>query len=310
MGGGGGSFWKTSPTDLRDRIRKAEEESSGTEFQAKLSGVLSELLTGYNERDVETVSSRLDDIKEALAGEITGSLDQLYGGSVAKHTYVDGISDIDSLVFVEDTHLEHKKPKVVLEKMEAILKESLAGDVKISHGHLAVTATYRDGMVIQVLPAMRTDGVHLRIPSARSTEWSRIDPQKFQEALTRRNQQCAGKLIPTIKLAKAIVGQLPEKQRLSGYHMESLGIAAFKGYTGDRTTSAMLPYFFSKAKELVLSPIRDKSGQSVHVDGYLNEPGSAARRSASHLLGRIESRMRNATAAASVNQWKALFEED
>ncbi len=46
----------------------------------------------------------------------------------------------------------------------------------------------------------------------------------FQQALTKRNQQCGGKLVPTIKLAKAINGQLPANQALSGYHMESLAI--------------------------------------------------------------------------------------
>lgn len=129
----------------------------------------------------------------------------------------------------------------------------------------------------------------------------------FQEALTNRNAACGGKLVPTIKLAKAINGELPENQRLSGYHVESLAIAAFRGYAGEKTTSAMLPTFFERARELVLAPIKDSSGQSVHVDGHLGPANSAERIAASHLLGRIARRMRNATAAASVPQWKALF---
>lgn len=54
-------------------------------------------------------------------------------------------------------------------------------------------------------------------------------PENFQMALSERNEQCGGKLVPTIKLAKAVIGSLPEKQRLTGYHVESLAIAAFRG---------------------------------------------------------------------------------
>ena len=113
--------------------------------------------------------------------------------------------------------------------------------------------------------------------------------------------------MPTIKLAKAIIGQLPESQRLSGYHVESLAIAAFRGYDGEKTTSAMLPAFFEKARSLVLSPIRDSTGQSVHVDGYLGAANNEQRQAAGHVLGRIARRMRNATAAGSTEQWNDLF---
>jgi hypothetical protein len=253
------------------------------------------------------VSDRLTDIKGALGEEVNGSLDQLFGGSVAKHTYVDGLSDIDSLVFVNDTSLEGKDPQAVLGKMERIIRQSLKGEAEVGHGRMAVTVAYQDGMVIQLLPAVKTDGVHVHVPSSRTDGWSKINPVAFQQVLTKRNEQCAGKLIPTIKLAKAINGQLPEGQRLSGYHMESLAIAAFRDYKGTKTTTAMLPAFFERAKELVLSPIRDKSGQSVHVDAYLGAANSEARQTMSHVFGRLERRMRNATAASSTDQWEAMF---
>jgi len=108
-------------------------------------------------------------------------------------------------------------------------------------------------MTIQLLPAIRDEQGRLRVPSSRRDGWSNINPTAFSDALTRHNRQCSNRLVPTIKLAKAINGTLPEAQRLSGYHMESLGIEAFRGYQGDTTTSAMLPVFFERARELVLS---------------------------------------------------------
>lgn len=309
MGGssGGGAFANRSPSELRDIVRKAEDRTTVAAFEAELASTLGSLLGAYNARDVETARERLDGVKVALRGSTAGAFDQLFGGSVAKHTYVDGLSDIDSLVLINDTALEGKTPQQVLSRMEKNLKQKLGAKADVSHGRMAVTIDYGDGMVLQILPAVKTEDGRVHVPSSRDDGWSKINPVAFQEALSRRNKECGSKLIPTIKFAKAVVGQLPEAQRLSGYHMESLAIAAFRDYVGEKTTPAMLPTFFERARELVLSPIKDSTGQSVHVDGYLGPANSEARQAASHVLGRLARRMRNATAAGSTAQWRALF---
>jgi Second Messenger Oligonucleotide or Dinucleotide Synthetase domain len=306
--GGGGVFSPSrTPEQLSDAIRRAEAQTSSATFEAQLSELLGELLAGYNGRDTALTQERLVDVKHHLEGAIEGTTDQLFGGSVAKHTYVDGLSDIDSLLILNDTELAEHDPVTALERMTEILAKNLR-DAKVSHGSMAITVGYSDGMQLQLLPTIRTDK-GLKVPSSRNAGWSHIDPQRFQEALTRRNQECAGKLVPTIKLAKAVIGILPESQRLSGYHVESLAIAAFKHYDGPKTTAVMLPIFFEHAKDLVLAPIKDRTGQSIHVDEYLGPEGSSERVSASHLLSRLAKRMRNASAAGSTAQWQALFDD-
>src|SRR5258706_10664207 len=106
-----------------------------------------------------------------------------------------------------------------------------------------------------------------------------------------------------MKLATAIVATFPEPQSLSVYHAESLAIEAFRDYRGTTTSTEMLPIFFERARDLVVRPIRDRTGQSIHVDEYLGAEGSPERLRASHLLGRVGKRMRNATAAQSTSQW-------
>jgi hypothetical protein len=305
--GGGGAFVNRSPSELRDLVRKAEDKTTGDSFDAELGEILGKLLGSYNGRNVDLVGDRLEELKTALKNEIEGTFDQLYGGSVAKHTYVDGLSDIDSLVILDNTALEGKSPQKALARIDKVIAKRLGNQAKVEHGRMAVTVTYPDGMEIQLLPALKGAAGRVRVPSSRVDGWSEIDPVKFQAALTRHNKQFGGKLVPVIKLAKAINGQLPKAQQLSGYHMESLGIAAFRNYTGEKTSTAMLPFFFERARELVLAPIRDSTGQSVHVDGYLGVANSDARQAASHVLGRIARRMRNATTARSDAQWRALF---
>ena len=306
--GGGGAFSKRSPEQLRELVRKAEHQTTDAVFEANLAKFLGELLGAYNARDTEAVSERLEALKAALEKSIDGTLDYLFGGSVAKRTYVDGLSDVDSLLLIDDTSLERKSPQTAIARIEAMIKRELGNKAVVSHGRMAITVEYPDGMVLQLLPAVRTDAGLIRVPSSRRDGWSSINPVTFQEALTRRNKECDCKLVPMIKLAKAINGQLPDAQRLSGYHLESLAIAAFRGYDGETSTAAMLPAFFERARALVLSPIVDSTGQSVHVDEYLGPTNSEARQAAGHLLGRLARRMRNATAAASMEQWQAMFE--
>lgn len=305
--GGGGPFVRRSPQELAKLVRKAEDETSVAAFETEVSNTLNDLLSGFNNRDFQLVGQRLDDIKLALEDEIEGTIDQKFGGSVAKHTYVDGMSDIDSLLIINDTALQDVGPGQALERITEILGNRLAGEAALSHGRMAVTVEYKDGIKIQLLPAIRTKDGRLEVPSSRIDGWSHINPTAFQAALSTRNEECGGKLVPTVKLAKAINGTLPESQRLSGYHMESLGIDVFRGYKGPKTTVAMLSTFFEKAKDLVLAPIRDRTGQSIHVDDYLGPPNSDARVNASHILGRLAKRMWNATWSRSTAQWRALF---
>lgn len=160
-------------------------------------------LAQYNGRDVELVRERLNQIEKFLGNAIDGDIEQRFGGSVAKHTYVDGLSDIDCLVIMNDAGLIADGPQVTLKAFADGLAKKLEGKAEVSTGNMAVTVKYGDGMEVQLLPAVK-QGDGLKIQSSRDpNSWSKINPGKFQEALTRRNAECDGKLVPVIKLAKA-----------------------------------------------------------------------------------------------------------
>lgn len=161
------------------------------------------------------------------------------------------------------------------------------------------------GKEVQLLPAMRDgDGFRIAAPDGRS--WARINPRAFAEKLTQANKAQDGKLIPTIKITKAVIAALPKQQQLTGYHVESLAIEAFKNYEGPRTYKAMVAHFFDRAAELVKSPILDRSGQSVYVDEYLGAANSQERRVVSQALQRVRRKLQNADASKSVEAWSEL----
>jgi predicted nucleotidyltransferase len=287
-GGGGSGGGPIGPANIEEVRRRAAELAGQAERNAEINELLATELATINARDTEKISGYLDDIIEALQTEIESVEKTLFGGSVSKNTYVEGLSDIDALVILDREGLGDKTPADLQNEFERILDASLKGrDIEtVRKGELAVTLRYRDGTEIQLLPAIRR-GDRLAIASADGKEWRPIHPRSFAQKLSEVNGQQGGQMIPALKLAKAIIGNMPSGEQISGYHAEALAVAAFQNYSGPRAPKTMVAEFFSSAKENVLRPIKDVSGQSHHVDEKLGDADSSARRALSAALGRI-----------------------
>jgi len=308
MGGGGSTIgWpgRTSPDKI---LRKASSEEQRTSYEAELHVYLQDLLVDFNSRNTDQVNQHLETIKDALSKEIIGSIDLLYGGSIKKHTYVDGLSDIDILAIIDESTLVDKPPSSILQYFADRLQERLPNtDIKI--GTLAVTVKFSDGHEIQVLPAITTKA-GIRIASDDGINWSNvIKPEKFAKKLTSVNKSNISRVVPIIKLYKAINAQLPKDVRLSGYHIESLAINAFKNYKGTTSRKAMLLHLSQYASEAILEPIKDSTGQSIHVDDKLGGPRSFDRKKTSASIKRVVARMKLADSEASLQRWKELLGE-
>jgi len=94
---------------------------------------------------------------------------------------------------------------------------------------------------------------------------------------------------------------------VSWYHAESLAVEVFAGYKGPFTNKEMLRHFFSKGAEQVMSPIRDRTGQSVHVDEYLGSQGSLERKIVSDAFSRAARRMERADSTGRLEDWQNIF---
>lgn len=308
MGGTGGFFTgRPDPEALRRQIREAETAATGEEFNAKVNGLLAEALAEFNDRDVAGTQELLDEVRQVIADRADTDIETRFGGSVAKHTYVDGLSDVDALVVFDPASAPDTSPAALRSLLAGLLRQHLSS-AAVEEGSLAVTVT-RGPMRLQLLPALR-DGQALKIANSDGAGWSSIRPQAFASALTDANRRMDGKLVPTIKLAKSIISVLPEQQRLSGYHVEALAVEVFRAYDGSRTPKAMLRYFFENAPSRVLAPIADPTGQSWHVDEALGLPNSLPRRVVSDALGRVGRKIQNADGAASVEMWNRIVEGD
>ena len=98
-GSAGGYIPKgVSPKQVSDRTREAEAQSQGEAFKTEVGEWLAGLLADYNSRDTDATQTALSEIVADIGGLIDGSIATLFGGSVSKRTYVDGVSDVDALV--------------------------------------------------------------------------------------------------------------------------------------------------------------------------------------------------------------------
>jgi len=302
-GSGGGTSYGMEDIDadaLRDRARRDLQQQ---ELLTDINSYLAEQLTAFNDRDTETVNDRLEQIAEAL-GEAVEGLDRLlFGGSIAKHTYVDGLSDVDALIILRGNQPDNPDQLIAAfaDALRAALPKGTVADIQ--PGRLAVTVIYTDGTQIQLVPARRT-GETLSIASEDGRAWRDIRPRKFAEKLTEVNQANNDGVVPAIKLAKPILDRLPESQRLSGYHLEAIAVDAFKHYDGPTSRQAMLRHLLDHAAGAVLKPTGDITGQSVRIDTHLGPANSVDRQRISASIRRIVSKM---DSAANVDDYKDLF---
>jgi hypothetical protein len=307
MGGGGSSGWigRTSAEALQRMIRNAEGGTHSDAFDAQVEHEISQVLSDYNDRDSEAVGRTLDLVLRELGKEFELGLDMRFGGSVSKNTYVEGLSDVDALVLVNRADAAGKTPAEIKRLFADRLRATFGRD-NVREGTLAVTLTH-DGQEIQLLPAVKHGRSGYKIPSSHSDDWSSIRPRVFAKQLTNTNAALNGKLVPTIKLAKAIISNLPEQRQLTGYHTEVLAVTVFQNYPGPQTPKAMLKYFFEHAPAAVRQPRRDTTGQSVYVDSYLGDAGSSRRVTVADAMNRIARRLTNADAAKSLAAWRDLL---
>src|SRR5947208_2956180 len=164
MGGSGGGYFSIDPKKVDRQLEQSQAGTDAQEYEAEANRALQELLVEYNNRDNAAISRYLDKIREVLNEELEGTIDLRFGGSVAKHTYVDGLSDVDSLVLINKSELLGFDPKELVSGFADQLRARLQ-NVTVKEGELAVTVDFGD-LQIQLLPAIKT-ATGYKIPNPR-----------------------------------------------------------------------------------------------------------------------------------------------
>ena len=251
-----------------------------------------QLLVQYKRRNGKAVTRHLKSVCDILRHEDDHVVQTKFGGSVQKGTYVTGLSDVDVLLIVNQSSLKNKPPSKVIASVRDTIRQRLPKN-PVTAGKLAVTVSYADKTEIQILPAIRTtDGFRIAHPG--STKWSNVvHPDRFAERLIKVNNARGGRVVPTIKLIKAMADCFikDSSRKISGYHMESLAIDAFTGYEGDLDSRSMLVHFLGHSDESGNDSNQRSTGQTKYVDEYLGQADSGPRKRASRYFGQLRGKV-------------------
>lgn len=289
--GGGGGFSGYSSASTKDRINEAEKAATLSGQQMEINQFLENMLKEYNDRDIEAIQKHLEVIEKTLDREIEGIDKILFGGSVSKSTFVEGMSDVDALVILDYDMYKSSSPKELQAAFYSLLKKRFP-QTELKCGALAVTLKFSD-YEVQLLPAIRNNG-RIKIASTTGDGWSSaINTDAFKERLTKVNKANNNKVVPVVKVAKKILSNLPEKYQLSGYHIEALAVDAFRTYTGRATLYDMTLHLLDHISSRIKQPMHDITGQSGDVDSEFGGAQSITRQKISNyikdLAGRFSS---------------------
>jgi len=293
--------------ELQPRQKSLDNFLPQKSYETELKTLFQKHLAQLNNRDTEQIRKHLDTIKTSLEKDLDRPLELNYGGSLAKNTYANGISDIDMLVILNATELAGKSPKYVMKYFKKRLINRLP-ESEITIGKLAVTVKFKStGNEIQLLPALKTkDGY--QISTENGKHWSNvIKPYKFAKKLIAVNKAQGSTVLPIIKMFKEFNSALSPNSRLKGYHIESLAIEAFKNYEGTKNTKDMLKHFVKFASNALKHQIDDVSGQSDYVDGYLGNLHSFKRRKVGLALKNLSDKIQRADDEGSIEKWKDII---
>lgn len=261
------------------------------------------LIANSKRRDGQRVAQRLEEIRRTLERAGYGMTQTMFGGSVKRGTDVTGLSDVDALLIVNDSSLVGRLPSDIIELVQEVVQSHFR-DIDVTAGDLAVTVNYANGPEIQLLPAVRTNSDGIRIAERGSKEWSNITrPEAFAEKLVEVNNANGARVVPVIKLAKAMADCHVKRQsrKISGYHMEALAIGAFNNYDGPTDTKSMLIHFLTYSMDATMSPIVDPTGQTPHVDDRLGTANSDQRKRTSGYFENMRGQVRNCNTSKKFN---------
>lgn len=154
MGGGSGGGWHRFPRGYspRDIVKPAANKTDEKFLSTQVSNMLQEKLKEINAHDYEAIDRHKTEIMNKLKGECEVEVIR-FGGSHARSTDVQGLSDIDMLATLGDFEGGKSSNQVIADFARAL--RTHFPKTEIVTGKMSVIVRFSDGIEIQILPAFR-----------------------------------------------------------------------------------------------------------------------------------------------------------
>src|SRR4051794_14980723 len=137
MNGGGGGTYHPSAVAIEQRLSDANNAADRQAYETEVNRILGDILQEFNDRNAAQDRGRLNAILAALHDEGDETIELRFGGSIRKHTYVDGLSDVDILAIMNEKDVAGRSPTEVRYEFARRLGLRIA-DGRIAVGELAI----------------------------------------------------------------------------------------------------------------------------------------------------------------------------
>ena len=121
--GGSGGFYGYGSVNVQAKTTSSASNAEVSQREIDINEFLEGLLKGFNGRDAGAIQKHLSEIEKVLSREIEGLDKILFGGSVSKNTFIEGTSDVDALVFLDNSRYKDVKPKELQNAFVDLLKK-------------------------------------------------------------------------------------------------------------------------------------------------------------------------------------------
>lgn len=215
----------------------------------------------------ETVSTRQQNVRDAIAAEMT-VLDDFLTGSYRRHTMIALLkeADIDVFIVLDPEYYEKDGQGALLDKVKRVLKKTYPKTPEISRDGQAVTITFTDFQV-DVVPGFYRSGGGYFIPNTQGGTWIATDPKEHVRLSSDHNQAHHGDLVPLEKMLKRWNREI--NRHFRSFHLEVLVWDIFGGVTITDFSSGAR-YFFDKGRTKIKQKNPDPSGYGGDVGYYIN----------------------------------------
>lgn len=238
--------------------------------------------------------------------------DDFLTGSYRRNTKTKRLKDVDIFVVIDrdgiQASLRSASAEDVLEQLRAVLDDEHDG-VYIDRMTCVVPFGSEDEvMSLEVAPAFDRRGGGYEIPDTLSGGWIATNPKRHHELSSAKNELCAEKYVPFVKMVKGINRELGEPVR-PAFLLEIMALTLVKPPFGRYQDEVR--WFLASAAAQVQDPWPDPAnlGPDVNSDMSTADMMEAAR-ALSEALAIAEEAVRLEDAGRerdAVDRWRELF---
>lgn len=225
------------------------------------------------------VNEYLDDLLEKCTDScqrVFANCEFAISGSLWKHTFAFGVSDIDVLCSVNSSELS---PHHVVSRLASAF--SSTSSIIKHQTHVTLPSPF--GVTIDIVPVMVVSGEIVLIHSS-GDRWVRARPELFATVLHHANLSSRNTLKPSIRVLKSLLSRCSFAPLLKGHHIEAICMHASSEFAGNFKVTTLLEFILSQLPRLAGLHLVDTSGQLRFIDDYLGASDSNERRRLSTYL--------------------------